>query len=224
MANPIDRRTALGSIAAAGAMLSVPRVSKAASAEDAELFAALNRLGDLRKAQQAADERHSALERLCPGPKSVPALIAKAGDQSILRVPVDDPPIVEGEPLNCFHVHAGQKLLRVFRLCGVENSDPLFGGAYTRAAEICDAWDRWRVFRDAEYERLGVNEAQDAFDEAVSATHAAAAGLLDFRPQTIAGLRAMVRALVDLNVFECQEEGEALASLLLEAPALAGEA
>jgi hypothetical protein len=223
MTNLLNRRTALGSIAAAGAMLTVPRVGTADTA-DAELFAALDRLSDLRMAKKAASERHSALEGLCPGPESVPALIARAGDQSILRVPVDDTPIIEGEPLNGFHVHASQKLLRVFRLCGVENNDPLFGGAYTRAAEICDAWDGWRVFRDAEYERLGVNEAEDAFSEAISATDAAARALLDLRPQTIAGLRAMLRALVDLNVFECQEEGEALASLLLEAPALAGEA
>jgi hypothetical protein len=75
-----------------------------------------------------------------------------------------------------------------------------------------------------EVRALGGHKAQDAFDEAAPATHAAAAALLDLGPQTIAGLRAMVKALVDLNVFEGQEEGEALASLLLEAPVLSGEA
>jgi hypothetical protein len=113
--------------------------------------------------------------------------------------------------------------LRTFRLCGVERNDPLFGQAYARATEVSDAWDEWKQFRDAEYERVGANEAQDAFDEAVSATHDAATALLDFRPQTIAGLRAMVKALVDLDVFEGQEEGGALALLLLEAPALVRE-
>jgi hypothetical protein len=106
MTNILNRRAALGSIAAAGAMLAVPRVSKADTADAEHSLHSIASATYVKPSRSRT--RHSALERLCPGPESVPALIAKAGDQTILRVPVDDPPIVESEPLNGFHVHAGE--------------------------------------------------------------------------------------------------------------------
>jgi len=97
-------------------------------------------------------------------------------------------------------------------------------------AEVFAALEHFGRLREAKEAADSLEElfpgqdAKKAADQAFNATYDAAEAMLRLRPQTIAGLRAIVQTLVDFGLFEVQDEGEALAQLLLEAPALGGEA
>ena len=162
---PIDRRAALGSLAAAGALLAAPRLAKAAG-DDGDVFAAIARVEALRRADRAAGDRVAALNRQIP---ARPAL-------------VDD-------------------------------------------RELFAAREAWIAERETTKARLGYRAAEEAAGDAVAATYAAAWELLDLRPRTLAGLRALVAVLLDVNFFEVDDDGgEALARLVIESPALGREA
>jgi hypothetical protein len=133
MVKTMNRRAALGAIAAAGAALAVPRVAQA-STNDAELFAAVERFHALQRAANTASAHLSKEEA---------------------RFAV-------GEGV----AHAG----------GDEPTE--------------------------------LQDAEAAFEGAVDELDAELEDLLEMRPVTVAGVRAMLAALLDHGALEGGDRGE----------------
>jgi hypothetical protein len=192
-----DRRTAFASLAATAALLAAPRAAKAAG-DDADVFAAVERVRALRREQKALGERVSVI-----------------GGQLPVR-----PALLDHDEL-----FTTRNAIRLFESLGVDERHPTLGGAFARAAEICRVEVEWVASRRAAMERLEYEAAEEACSDAAAATSHAASELLDLRPRTLAGLRALVATLLDANFLEVGDDGgETLARLILESPALAGEA
>lgn len=213
----LHRRAAFGSLAAAGALLLAPRVAKAASLDDADVFEAIAKVKALRAEDIAAGDRLSALERQLPSRASFPALCVKAGDGVIFRTDA-----AEGTALERETIKKARSTRAVMKAVLRDAEDhPLYGPAFARVNEACEADEAWDEFRDAEIERLGIDEAQATLDEAASATSEAAHALLDLKPQTVAGLRAILITLEGVRFFDIQQDSEEIVRFLLDAPALA---
>lgn len=213
-----DRRAALSALVAAGALLAAPRVAKAAN-PDADVFAAIEHVRALLCAQDAACERLNVLNRLLPKQEDIPALRAQKSDPATFKTNK-----AAGEALGHEDVKAAQSLARAFRSCGIGENNAMFGAAYARLMEIDDAWFEFKRLWTEARDRLNYDEVEEAWDDAVTATDNAAKALFDLRPNTVAGLRAIMVALKDVNFYENSEDGEDLQRFLLDAPALAVQA
>ena len=217
-ASSIDRRAALGAIAAASALLAVPCLAKASS-DDAEVFATIQRLEDAHRAQSAIGEAMDNLEHQLPSRWNFPALIARPEDQAFFRTRTE-----VGWPLDSSAADVARRQMVIYKLVGIPADDPVFGAASVRAAEVCRADDEYKRARDEAVERLKIDEAKKVYGDAVDVTCAIADELIAMRPRTHGGLRAIVTALLGAGMFDDTDKGTALARLVIEAPALTVEA
>ena len=218
-AMPIDRR-ALGSLAAAGAaFLALPKAAQAAISADANVFAAVAQVKELLASKNAASDRIGALEELLPDREAFPGLRVREGDAEIF----DTQTPVGGTLTPREVVRAGNVLACIRGIVPGQEGNPILRPLCARIHEAKEAEKSWKGFRETERERLGLEEAGGAYDRAADAVDQAALALVDLRPRTAVGVRAIAQALVDVDVFD-QDESQGLALLLLETPALDGEA
>lgn len=127
-ATPIDRRALFGSLAAAGALLAVPRTAKAAKG-DPEVYAALANLNVLVERRRAADERHRALEARLPE-----------------RPDFRDTNGKRMEPRGIWKL---REFIDLMRCHGVDEQHAFLGAGFRHSADTCQAFEDWKAAHDA---------------------------------------------------------------------------
>ncbi len=209
-AMPIDRRTALGSLAAAGALLAVPRPAKAEGVEP-EIAAAIARIQPLQQALIAAENRLDALEAQYVEPPPSDELMALADDRYSFGATAQAGEVLTPEDIEA----AEQRYLQMRTVADSPTMHPSARKVFERVRAVFRAGAAWRDAKEAENARLGIPEAIKASDAAAHALHDALDALTEPRPRTVAGLAAVARTLLEASEFEGHHQGEALARAVL---------
>lgn len=191
----VNRRAALGGLAAAGALLAVPHVAKAAS-PDAELFALARKAKALYAALGAAEDRLVEAEQRLGRTVFPEALIVTASDRKLFpRIQAG-----AGEPFFEKDIQAIRIARKVtLDVCRFINT-PDIGSDWdcpqlvARAVEIERADEKHRAEREAARTAYGVTEAEAEVDR-ISAELAQTWRDLAFAPaRTIEGVLAKLDA------------------------------
>ncbi len=214
VAMPMNRRAALGSLAAASGLLAFPGAAQAAP-DDAHICAAIGSLKALQRIKETAADSLAACEERLPRRSQFPALLARQDDRAIFGT---EKPV--GEPLDSYDIEAAHNAQRALQMCGIVGASALFGPALIRLGEIEQANTEFRRLWRAAKDHPDYLAFEGAFAEAASAVFDAETEMLKLRPETVAGLGALAAALLDANFFDSAAGGEALAQMLIEAPAL----
>ena len=209
---PVTRRALLGATAAAVGVVALPmRASALAGSDhpDAALFALLDVWGPARAEADAAGGRSEALwlEFIDLGPERPAALHFSGADGLNCGFEVER--LSDGRHVTFYGLQDVEKLqgMRLPRRC-VETytphpdlpNDRLLHRTWipderriARRAEVIAAHDTWMVERQAVKDRLGMDPADDAEEEAFRALWEVEAEILATLPATTAGLVAKAR-------------------------------